>query len=97
MLATNIDFHWGSLGGWWSLAAGVLALGILHGVKTGVDHCDSQSLNIYIFLSSIILVLTLGSLESGWLIPLGLVIADCSWGCLTGLWWLMPNEDRGLG
>ena len=61
------------------------------GVKTGVDHYDLQSLNIYIFLSSIILVLTLGS---GWLIPLGLVIADCSWGCLIGLDWLMPD---GIG
>ena len=46
---------------------------------------------IYLFLSSIILLLTLGS---GWLIRLGLVIADCSWGCLIGLWWLMPN---GIG
>ena len=59
------------------------------GVKTRVDHYDLQTLNIYIFPSSIILVLTLGS---GWLIPLGLVIADCSWGCLMGLWWLVPNE-----
>ena len=25
---------------------------------------------------------------------LRLVIADCSWGCLMGLWWLMPN---GIG
>ena len=57
------------------------------GVKTGVDHYDLQSSDIYIFLSSIILVLTLGS---GWLIPLELVIADCSWGCLMRLWWLMP-------
>ena len=89
MLATDTDFRWGSLGGWWSLAAGCWHR---HpGVKTGVDHYDLQSLNIYIFLFSIILVLTLGS---EWLIPLGLVIADCSWGFLMGLWWLVPN---GIG
>ena len=70
---------------------GLSPLGCWHrrpGVKTGVDHYDLQTLNIYIFPSSIILVLTLGS---RWLIPLELVITDCSWGCLMGLWWLVPN------
>ena len=74
------------------LVGGLSLLGCWHrhlGVKTGVGHYDLQTLNIYIFLSSIILVLTLGS---EWLMPLGLVIADCSWGCLMGLWWLVPNE-----
>ena len=82
-----------SIGVLW-VVGGLSPLGCWHrhpGVKTGVDHYDLQSLNIYILISSIILVLTLGS---GWLIPLGLVIADCTWGCLMGLWWLMPN---GIG
>ena len=76
--------------GW--VVDGLSPLGCWHrhpGVKTGVDHYDLQTLNIYIFPSSIILVLTLGF---GWLIPPGLVIADCYWGCLMGLWWLVPNE-----
>ena len=60
------------------------------GVKTGVDHYDLQILDIYMFPSSIILLLTLGS---GWLIPLGLGIDDCSRGCLMGLvLWLVPSE-----
>ena len=47
-----------------------------------MNHYDLQTLDIYIFPSIIILVLTL---RSGWLIPLGLGIADCPWGCLIGL------------
>ena len=80
MLATDTD----SVGVLWAVG-GLSPLRCWNrhpGVKTGMDHYDLQSLNIY---------LTLGS---GWLIPLGLVIADCSWGCLMGLWWLMPNGIR---
>ena len=48
-----------------------------------------KTLEIYIFPSSIILVLILGY---RWLIPLGLWNADCSWECLMGLCWLVPSE-----
>ena len=52
------------------------------GVKTEVDHYDLKTLDIYIFQSSIILVLALGS---EWWILLRIRIADCSWGCLMGV------------
>ena len=77
MLATDTDFHWGSLGGWWSLANGVLAYSRHPGVKTGVDHYDLQSLNIYLHIP--FQYYSCLDTRSGWLIPLGLVIADCSW------------------
>ena len=78
MLAAGTGFCWGSLG----IVGGLSSRGCWQrhlGVKTGVDHYDLHTLDIYILPSSI-LVLTLGF---GWLIPLG--IAECSWGCLMGL------------
>ena len=80
MLAAG--FRWSSLGGSWSLVSGVLADASWSQDWSGPFIMTYKTLNIYIFPSSIILVLTLGS---RWLIPMGLGTADCSWRCLIGL------------
>ena len=81
LLAVGAGFRRGFLG----MVGGLSSLGCWRRhpeVKTGVDHYDLQTLDICIFPSRINLVLTVGS---GWLIPQGLGIADCYWGCLMGL------------